>query len=208
MQPDLMTSVASALPVNERLVGAFEVGRAMSDRREDDADVPPGRQPKVLVGHGRPGDGRRGFFSFLFDTATLTDPKPGPVKATGDPAARVKRQKKNGRFFGTWDSLAGQWLAAGQPHAETGVIIFVALTECSLRFVYVQNVRRSQTGRAVESGACFSRTALAWTRHRAGGRKEFQFGFADGSWGTLLVPQDKEFLALFPGTLTHKNPIP
>lgn len=58
------------------------------------------------------------------------------------------------------------------------------------------------------SGTCFPRTALAWTRHRAGGRKEFQFGFADGSWGTLMVPQDKEFLALFPGTLTHKDPIP
>ncbi|MFG2532639.1 hypothetical protein [Streptomyces sp. NPDC048516] len=208
MEPDLLTSIASALPANERLVGAFEVGRALSDGREDDADVPPDRQPKVLIGQSRPGDRRRGFLSFLFETATLTDPRPGPVKATGDPTARVKRQKKNGRFFGTWESLAGQWLAAGQPNAETRVITFVALTEYQLRFVYVQNIRRSQTDRAVEAGACFPRTALAWTRHRASGRKEFQFGFGDGSWGTLMVPQDKEFLALFPGTLTHKDPIP
>ena len=35
-----------------------------------------------------------------------------------------------------------------------------------------------------------------------------RFGFTDGSWGTLLVPDDKEFLTLFPGTLTHKERIP
>ncbi|MDC7338595.1 hypothetical protein [Streptomyces lydicus] len=208
MQSDLMTCVTSVLPRDERFLGAFEVGRALSDRREDDADVPPDRQPKVLVGRSGPGDKRRGFLSFLFETATLTDPKPGPVRATGDPADRMKRQRKNGRFFGTWDSLAGQWLAAGQPHAETAVISCVALTELHLRFVYVQNVRRSQTDRAIEAGACFPRTTLAWTRRRNGARKEFQFGFTDGSWGTLLVPQEREFLTLFPGTLTHKERIP
>ncbi|MFG2399444.1 hypothetical protein [Streptomyces lydicus] len=84
----------------------------------------------------------------------------------------------------------------------------MALTELHLRFVYVQNVRRSQTDRAVEAGACFPRTALAWTRRRNGARKEFQFGFTDGSWGTLLVPQEREFLTLFPVTLTHKERIP
>ncbi|MFI0788511.1 hypothetical protein ACH4Q6_23290 [Streptomyces lydicus] len=104
--------------------------------------------------------------------------------------------------------MAGQWLAAGQPCAETGVITFVALTELHLRFVYVQNVRRSQTDRAVEAGACFPRAALTWTRRRNSARKEFQFGFTDGSWGTLLVPQEQEFLTMFPGTLTHKERIP
>ncbi|MFF7414221.1 hypothetical protein [Streptomyces lydicus] len=82
MQSDLMTCVTSVLPRDERFLGAFEVGLALSDRREDDADVPPDRQPKVLVGRSGPGDKRRGFLSFLFETATLTDPKPGPVSAT------------------------------------------------------------------------------------------------------------------------------
>ncbi|MFH8572323.1 hypothetical protein [Streptomyces sp. NPDC017993] len=208
MQPDLITSASSTLPMGEQLIGAFEVCRAMSDLREDDADVPPDRRPKVLAGSALPGDKRRGFFSFLFESATLTDPKPGSVKATGDPAARAKRQKKNGRFFGTWDSLAGQWLAAGQPQSDTGVITVLMLTDCRLRFAYIQNVHRSQTAPDVEAGVCFPRAALAWTRRRSSGQKEFQFGFTDGSWGTLLIPQEKEFLTLFPGTFTHKERIP
>ncbi|MFI0217819.1 hypothetical protein [Streptomyces lydicus] len=41
-----------------------------------------------------------------------------------------------------------------------------------------------------------------------GGPTACGFGFTDGSWGTLLVPQEQEFLTLFPGTLTHKERIP
>ncbi|MEU5209471.1 hypothetical protein [Streptomyces sp. NPDC020742] len=208
MPTELNRILASALPADETLLGSFEVRRAMASNREDDADAPPERQPKVLAGCRRPGDRRRGLLSFLFESATLTDPKPGPVRATNDPADRAKRQKRNGRFFGTWDSLAGLWLAAGQPQAETGVITYVALSATHLRFVYVQNVRRSQEIPAVEPGACFRRADLLWTRRRESSGKEFQFGFMDNSWGTFVVPSDKEFLALFPGTLTHKDLIP
>ncbi|MFF4604539.1 hypothetical protein ACFY12_17650 [Streptomyces sp. NPDC001339] len=182
----------------------------MSTDREDDADVPTALRPEVLSGgEAIAGDKAGGFLSFFFTAATNTEPKEGKVKATGDPAARALRQKKNGLFFGEWESLAGRWLAASQPRSRMGVLTVLVLTGSHLRFVYVQRRRGgSKLGDAVAAGEAFPRGQLAWTRRHGKRSTDFQFGFTDGSWGTLTIPDDKYFLELFPGTLGHKDPIP
>ncbi len=84
----------------------------------------------------------------------------------------------------------------------------MAVTDVCTRFVYVQCRRvRGGLGEAVELGASFSRDALVWTR-RHEPKNEMQFGFSDGSWGTLFVPGEDEFMRHFPETLGHQAPIP
>lgn len=209
MRPELQERVFTVLPGNEQFLGGVDVYRAMSSGKEDDADMPLTRRPEVLGGHSMPGDKLGGLLSAFFSAASYNEPRADKVKATGDPAVRGQRQKKNGLFFGEWDSLAGQWLAAGQPRSRCGVITVLALTSSHLRFVYVQRRRGgSRLGDAVEPGAAFHRSLLSWTRRTHNRSDSFQFGFTDASWGTLTIPSSKEFLQLFPGTLTHIDPIP
>ncbi|MFH8403615.1 hypothetical protein ACH4FX_02410 [Streptomyces sp. NPDC018019] len=67
---------------------------------------------------------------------------------------------------------------------------------------------RAATGRdTVQLGACFDRGCLAWTRRRNTGL-DVQFGFTDGSWGTVVVTPEEDFMQVFPGTLPHTVPIP
>ncbi|MFD7661666.1 hypothetical protein [Streptomyces sp. NPDC059788] len=124
------------------------------------------------------------------------------------PSLRGKRQKNKEPFFGGWDSLAGQFLIAGQPRSKTGAAAVVAVTDVCMRFVYVQYRRvRGGFGEAVELGASFPREALVWTR-RHEPKNEMQFGFSDGSWGTLFVADEDAFMAYLPKTLGREVPIP
>ncbi|MFI7099747.1 hypothetical protein ACIBK8_10355 [Streptomyces sp. NPDC050161] len=188
--------------------GGFAVDRADSDNGSASGDVPRARRPEVLVGHGGIGTPFAKLGKALFGILTNDVPALSTTTATDDLAVRKKRQAGNGAFFGTWDSLAGRWLAAGQPRSASGVTTTVALTDGTMRFVYVQSRRLSgKLGNAVEPGAAFPRDALVWTR-RSNTFRDVQFGFADGSWGTLLVPDMDDFLEYFPETLSHQQPIP
>ncbi|MCB5907607.1 hypothetical protein [Streptomyces pinistramenti] len=188
--------------------GGFAVDRTGTNSGEAAGYVPRARRPEVLVGHGGACAPLVRLGSVLFGILTNDVPALAPTKATDDLAVRKQRQAGNGAFFGTWDSLAGQWLAAGQPHSASGVTTAVALAGDRMRFVYVQSRRVSgKLGDAVELGAEFPRAALSWTRLRDSS-KDVQFGFADGSWGTLLVPDMDDFLEHFPETLSRKEPIP
>ncbi|MFG2223942.1 hypothetical protein [Streptomyces sp. NPDC048644] len=188
--------------------GGFAIERATSTNGVASGDVPRARRPEVLVGHGGAGAPFAKLGRVLFGILTNDVPALSAATATDDLAVRKKRQASNGAFFGTWDSLAGRWLAAGQPRSSSGVTTAVALTDGTMRFVYVQSRRLSgKLGNAVELGAAFPRDALVWTR-RSGVFRDVQFGFADGSWGTLFVAEMEDFLQQFPETLSHKQPIP
>ncbi|WP_405740271.1 hypothetical protein OG422_05405 [Streptomyces sp. NBC_01525] len=65
----------------------------------------------------------------------------------------------------------------------------------------------SKLGDAYEMGPVFRCDAIAWTRRKHKGSKEFQIGFTDESWGTTVIPEGVAFLKAFPGTLSPKDPI-
>ncbi|MFD7661667.1 hypothetical protein [Streptomyces sp. NPDC059788] len=203
MIPELEKKVAAVLPAGEALVGAFRVERT----EEGDGSVPRRRRPKVLGGRGGVGDVVARFFRFFYCVVTTDVPALQIPTVSDDPAQRERRQRKKGLFFGTWEGMAGRWMAAGQPRCMPGVNTVVAVTEGHLRFVYVQCARLSGKLGAVETGAVFRRGDLVWTRrHNTAG--DMQFGFADGSWATLTVPGFQDLVRVFPGTLAPKDPIP
>ncbi|MEU7202005.1 hypothetical protein [Streptomyces sp. NPDC045470] len=210
MTPELEQKVFSALPPGEKLLTGFEVSRslAFSRGRGGSSSAPDSRRPKVLVGQEKDGDGWTRFISRVFRVFTTDVPAQQRGVSVEGPSLRGERQKNKDSFFGGWDSLAGQFLIAGQPQSKTGVAAVVAVTDVCMRFVYVQYRRvLGGLGEAVELGASFPHDALVWTR-RHEPKNEMQFGFSDGSWGTLFVPGDGEFMKHFPGTLGHKDPIP
>ncbi|MFJ9618873.1 hypothetical protein [Streptomyces noursei] len=76
---------------------------------EGGGDTPKFARPEALVGHSMPGDGWARAFSFIpltFKIAFNAFPEPGA--SSNDPAVRATRQRKNSRFFGTWEGLARQ----------------------------------------------------------------------------------------------------
>ncbi|MFH8346242.1 hypothetical protein [Streptomyces sp. NPDC018045] len=210
MTPELEQKVLSALPPGERLLAGFAVSRSLAFSRSQggSSSAPDSRRPKVLVGQEKDGDGWARFLSRLFRIFTTDVPSQQRGASIEGPSLRGKRQKDKESFFGGWDSLAGQFLVAGQPRSKTGAAAVVAVTDVSLRFVYVQYRRiRGGLGEAVELGVSFPHDVLAWTR-RHEPKNEMQFGFSDGSWGTLFVSDEADFIKHFPGTLSHRDPIP
>ncbi|MEV5597354.1 hypothetical protein [Streptomyces sp. NPDC052496] len=210
MTPELEQKVLSVLPPGEKLTAGFEVSRslAFSRSRDGSSSAPDSRRPRVLVGQEEAGDGWSRFVSRFFRVFTTDVPAQQRGVAVEGPSLRGKRQKNRDSFFGGWDSLAGQFLIAGQPQSKTGAAAVVAVTDVCMRFVYVQYRRvRGGLGEAVELGASFPHDVLVWTR-RHEPKNEMQFGFRDGSWGTLFVPGDADFMRCFPGTLGHEEPIP
>ncbi|MEV5597353.1 hypothetical protein [Streptomyces sp. NPDC052496] len=205
MWPDLEEKIVAALPRGERFVGGFSVMRAATGRDAVSCDVPAQRRPRVLAGEG----GLWGaLLSGFFKGAVNDVGSPSTRESVEDPAGRPERQERNASFFGGWDSLAGQWLAAAQPRSRAGLVTAVVLTDRQVRFVYVPSRRLTgRLGDTVEWGACFSRDVLAWTRRRDTSL-DVQFGFTDGSWGTVTVAPEEDFLKAFPGTLSHLVPIP
>ncbi|WP_206507480.1 hypothetical protein [Streptomyces chrestomyceticus] len=210
MTPELEQKVLSALPPGEKLVAGFTVSRSLASSRSRDwsSSAPDSRRPKVLVGQEKEGDGWARFVARVFRVFTNDVPSQQRGTSIEDPSLRGRRQKDKEPFFGGWDSLAGQFLIAGQPKSKTGAAAVVAVTDVCMRFVYVQYRRvLGGLGEAVELGASFPHDAVVWTRRHAP-KNEMQFGFSDGSWGTLFVSGEDDFVRHFPGTLGHKEPIP
>ncbi|MFK8847112.1 hypothetical protein [Streptomyces sp. Ac-502] len=208
--PELEQKVRSAIPPGERLVAAFEVSRSLASSRSrgGSSRAPDSRRPKVLVGQEKEGDGWARFVARVFRVFTSDVPSPQRGTSIEGPSLRGGRQKDKEPFFGGWDSLAGRFLIAGQPQSKTGAAAVVAVTDVCMRFVYVQYRRvRGGLGEAVELGVSFPHDAVVWTRRHAP-KNEMQFGFSDGSWGTLFVSGEEDFIKHFPGTLGHKEPIP
>ncbi|MEU7224538.1 hypothetical protein [Streptomyces chrestomyceticus] len=205
MWPDLEQKIVAALPRDERFAGGFTVMRATTGRDAVSSDAPAQRRPQVLAGEG----GLWGAVLSAFFKGVINDVgSPSTRESIEDPAVRPKRQQRNASFFGGWDSLAGQWLAAAQPRSRAGLVTAVVLTDEQLRFVYVPSRRLTgRLGDTVELGASFPRDSLTWTRRR-NTALDVQFGFSDGSWGTVVVAPEEDFLKAFPGTLGHEEPIP
>ncbi|MEU7151577.1 hypothetical protein AB0B15_26635 [Streptomyces sp. NPDC045456] len=205
MRPDLEQKIVAALPQDERFVGGFSVMRATTGQDSVSSDAPAERRPRALAGEGALwGAGISASFKGVINDVG----SPSAREGTEDPAKRPKRQRKNASFFGGRDSLAGQWLAAAQPRSRAGLVTTVVLTDKRLRFEYI--LRRRLTGRlgdTVELGASFSPDSLTWTRRR-NTHLDMQFGFTDGSWGTVMAAPEEDFLQVFPGTLSHLVPIP
>ncbi|MFH8584273.1 hypothetical protein ACH4GP_07735 [Streptomyces celluloflavus] len=209
MHPRLEKTLASALPANVKLMGGFPVERSIfSTTGKDSCDAPKEKRPEVLTeAQSIQGDLRGKIISFFL--RLLANDIPIPVESQNDPALRIKRQRQKSSFFGGWDSLAGQWLAAAQPRSKVGVITYVAITESTLQFVYAQAPRSGgEVNGVTELGASFDRASLVWTRQHQSQVGEYLFGFSDGSWGALMGPREESFRRWFPGTLTHKDPIP
>ncbi|MFK0293893.1 hypothetical protein ACIQU6_25965 [Streptomyces sp. NPDC090442] len=208
-QSDLVDRVRAVLPAGERDAEVFRAVH-VTQSVEGGGDAPKFVRPEVLVGRSMPGDGWARAFSFvplIFKVAFNAFPEPDA--SSDDPVVRAARQRKNAHFFGTWEGLAGQWMAALQPRCSGGVVTAFALSESHVRFVYWQKRRGGERlGDAHELGAVFPRESIAWTRRRRKDTKEFQIGFADGSWGTVLVPGDTGFLAAFPCTLSAGDAVP
>ncbi|MGP8301311.1 hypothetical protein ACTPOK_25975 [Streptomyces inhibens] len=210
MRADLEQKVAAVLPAGEVYLGGFTTARSPLSSGTDGCDVPDRRRPVVLAdGRSSSGDFLGKLGEFFFRAATSDVPSPGRADTTLDPAKRAKSQKKKKPFFGGWDSMAGQWLAAAQPRAKVGIIIAVALTERNFQFVYAQHNRwNGKLDEAIELGASFRRDILSWTRLKDGSFNEVQFGFSDGSWGTLLGPDAEERARFFPHMLGEGDAIP
>ncbi|MGW7572584.1 hypothetical protein [Streptomyces sp. NPDC054765] len=206
---DIADRVRAVLPSEERAAEVFSVVH-VNHNEDGGGDAPKAVRPRVLVGHRMPGDGWARAFSFIpFVLKVAINDLPSPGTGSDDPTHRVTSQKRNSRFFGTWDSLAGKLMAASQPLCTGGVVTAIAVTERNVRFIYWQNRRWGvKIGDAHEMGPCFRRDSIAWTRLRRQRGGDVQIGFADGSWGTLLIPAAAAFLAAFPGSLTPDEPIP
>ncbi|WP_411140027.1 hypothetical protein [Streptomyces sp. x-80] len=206
---NLTKRVRSALPPDGFPAAVFTVHHLL-DGSEGGGDAPKELRPQVLVGHHMRGDGWAHALSFIpFAFKVVLNEFPSPSAGSDDPAVRVQRQKQNSKFFGSWDSLAGKLMAAAQPRCSGGVTTTFALSGDQARFVYWQRRRwGAKLGDAHELGESFRRDSIAWTRRRSKNLGEFQFGFDDGSWGTLLTPDSDAFVEQFPHTLTHKDPIP
>ncbi|MFI7094956.1 hypothetical protein [Streptomyces lydicus] len=206
---DIADRVRAVLPGDEGRTDVFVVTH-LHHNEAGGGDAPKAVRPRVLAGHRMPGDGWAravSFFPFLLKVVINDLPNPG--KGSDDPAHRVTSQQRNSRFFGTWESLAGQLMAASQPLCTGGVVTAVAVTDCALHFVYWQNRRWGvKIGDAYELGPVFRRDNIAWTRRRGKHGGDVQIGFVDGSWGTLLLPEATAFLAKYPNSLTADDPIP
>ena len=116
--------------------------------------------------------------------------------AADDPALRPKWQKQRRVFWGSWESMAGQMLASMNPRSKAGVNKYLVLTSTTLRTVYLHRRRGSYTKISGESALGWScpLTQLAYVRkHPSLTGDCFEFGFADDSWGVLIVHNSKEF---------------
>lgn len=140
MTPELEQKVLSALPPGEKLVAGFTVSRSLASSRSrgGSSSAPVSRRPRVLVGQEKSGDGWSRFLSRVFRVFTTDVPSQQRGTSIEDPSLRGRRQKDKEPFFGGWDSLAGQFLIAGQPKSKTGAAAVVAVTDVCMRFVYVQ----------------------------------------------------------------------
>ncbi|WP_206507479.1 hypothetical protein [Streptomyces chrestomyceticus] len=211
MRPELEQRFAAALPEGERYVGILPVGRSMnSPSGKEGCDAPQAKRPVVLSDAAPVRGDRRGRLGSLLLRLGLNDlPSSSTARTENDPALRRKRQQRKKPFFGGWDSLAGQWLAAAQPRSEVGVLTYAVLTEQTFQFVYAQVPRSGGeiTG-VMELGASFDRSAIAWTRLHDKQFFDYMYGFTDGSWGVASGPDEEYFRRFFPGALTEKDPIP
>ncbi|MGY5080172.1 hypothetical protein ACWIGX_24305 [Streptomyces nigrescens] len=210
MRADLEQKIPAVLPAGEVYLGGFTTSRSPYATGTGGCDVPDKRRPRVLAdGRSSSGDflGKFGEFVFRFLTADFSSPS--QFDKVTDPAKRAKAQKRKKTFFGGWDSLAGQWLAAAQPRAKVGVLVAVALTERNFHFVYAQYNRwNGKLDEAIELGPSFRRDCLSWTRLTGAHDHDVQLGFSDGSWGTLFGPDTEECAKFFPHTLGKRDPIP
>ncbi|MFI6008344.1 hypothetical protein ACIBAG_05885 [Streptomyces sp. NPDC051243] len=199
---DVEERAARVLPAGERLVAGQQVrrGKRVPKPRR-------GRRPRVLRGLRMPGDrweGAKAWFWFFLAVMDL----PGALFD----ALFDWGRKKGKPLKGGWNSLAGQFAAALHPLSKTtGVVRVVVLTDRQLRVVYVQQGRRSgELGRA-ESGWAVDVRQVAWLRNRDDvSNKNYELGFADGSWARVHFPQvNMDFLDGLPAPrLRHDAPVP
>ncbi|WP_405838955.1 hypothetical protein OG528_14955 [Streptomyces platensis] len=209
MRADLEHKIAAVLPAGQVYLGGFTTSRSTSSS-PDRCDAPDNRRPVVLSkARTSSGDFLGKLGGIFFRTLTADIPSPSGGDTALDPVKRAKSQKRKKAFFGGWDSMAGQWLAAAQPRTKVGVIVAVAVTDSHFHFVYAQYNRWNGTlDEAIELGASFRRDALSWNRLTHSAPDEVQLGFTDGSWGTLMGPDADERAKFFPYTLSERDPIP
>ncbi|MGW7572582.1 hypothetical protein [Streptomyces sp. NPDC054765] len=209
MRADLEQKIAAVLPAGQVYLDGFTTSRSTSSSA-DRCDTPDKRRPVVLT-HARSGSGDflGKLGGFFFRTLTADVPSPSGADAALDPVKRAKSQKRKKAFFGGWDSMAGQWLAAAQPRTKAGVIVAVAVTDSHFQFVYAQYNRwNGKLDEAIELGASFRRETLSWSRLTHTNPDEVQLGFTDGSWGTLMGPDADARAKFFPHTLGERDPTP
>jgi hypothetical protein len=203
--------VVRSLPAGETFRSAFQPDFT-SYRNGQKTYAPDEYRPEVFAGISMPGDGW-GRFIGLIGRLLINDVMNTPVDDSADPGLRDEYKESKEVFWGSWESRAGQLLAALYPKSRTGAIPLLVLTSHNLRVVYVQRRRGSfsKLGPATELGWCCPLSEHAWVREHTSTKKCFEFGFNDKSWAVLEfagVDEEKDLREHFPSIL-HKNmPMP
>ncbi|MFF3496761.1 hypothetical protein ACFYWS_36100 [Streptomyces sp. NPDC002795] len=204
--------VVALLPPGTPVTGPFTVSR-LDWSREREPVAPSDRRPEVFGdAYGPVGTGQKAklVVTTLFWGDENT-PKSGPRNICDDPEKREKFKRRNRGFWGGWDSLAGQLEAAIQPRSRWWYVYsFLVLTPDGIQVFYAPSGVMPPSDIAdegAEAGWHCPRSQLAWIRHQ---EKEelFEFGFADGSWATLHLPNPEAFTTQVSGILQAGAPRP
>ncbi|MFD7297899.1 hypothetical protein ACFV9W_31835 [Streptomyces sp. NPDC059897] len=204
--------VAALLPPGTPVTGPFAVNR-LDWWREREPVAPADRRPEVFADERGPvGTGQK--TKLVASTLFWGDenaPKNGTKNICDDPGKREKFKRRKRGFWGGWDSLAGHLQTAIQPRSRWWYVYsFLVLTPDRLQVFYAPSAEMPPSDIAdegAEVGWHCPRSQLAWIRHQ---KKEelFEFGFADGSWATLHLPNPKAFATQVSGILPAGAPRP
>ncbi|MFJ9178759.1 hypothetical protein [Streptomyces sp. NPDC102360] len=202
---DMSPRVAALLPPGTPVTGPFTINR-LNWWREREPVAPADRRPEVFSdGDDSVGTGQKAkvVASTLF-WGDENAAKTGPKNICDDPGKREKYKRRKRGFWGGWDSLAGQLEAAIQPRSRWWYVYsFLVLTPDGLQVFYAPSAVMPPSGiedEGVEAGWHCPRSQLAWIRHQKKAEL-FEFGFADGSWATLNLPDHEAFTTQVSGIL-------
>ncbi|WP_306323347.1 MULTISPECIES: hypothetical protein [unclassified Streptomyces] len=200
---EMRPRVVALLPPGTPVTGPFTINR-LDWWREREPVAPADRRPKAFVdADNTVGTGHKAkvVASTLFwgDENASTN---GPKHICDDPGKREKYKRRKRGFWGGWDSPAGQLETAIQPNSRWWYVrSFLVLTPDALQVFYAPCASSDSFDLAegAEAGWRCPRSQLAWIRRQ---KKEtlFEFGFTDGSWATLNIP-NHEFTTQVPGIL-------
>lgn len=204
--------VVALLPPGTTVTGPFAINR-LDWWRESEPVAPADRRPEVFGDADGPvGTGQKA--KLVATTLFWGDenaPKNGPKNICDDPNKREKFKRRKRGFWGGWGSLAGQLETAIQPRSRWWYVYsFLVLTPDGLQVFYAPSAEMPPSDIAdegAEAGWHCPRSQLAWIRRQ---KKEelFEFGFADGSWATLHLPNPEAFTTQVSGILPAGAPRP